>query len=82
MKNLSEFIVLLDVTKDPKDTLPLSEMYDAYFKWSVENKKRTLGKIIFANSIDELCIPRCTLGKNITGFRGVKLGDDLEWFID
>ncbi len=38
-----------------------------------------LGKINFAKQLD---LPKTSFGRNITGYRGLKLNDELEWFVE
>lgn len=76
---IKEFKELLVITNKPKDVITLSDLYDVYFFWVIsEHGERPLGKINFAKELD---LPKTSLGKNITGYRGVKLSDDLEWYL-
>lgn len=76
---IKKFKKLLIVTNKPKDVVTLSELYDVYYGWSIDQGNAPLGKINFTRQLD---LPKTVLGKNIVGFRGLKLSDDLEWFLD
>ena len=75
------FIKMLEVTNKPGDCISLKVLYDVYFTYCMENNEPALNKRMFANTVDQLCVPKVSLGGNVTGFRGLKLGDDLEWYL-
>lgn len=76
---INAFKKLLVVTNDPKDTISLSTLYGVYYGWCMDEITEPLGKINFAKELD---LPKTSLGKNITGYRGLKLGDELEWYLE
>ncbi len=80
---IKEFKAQLIVTNKPKDIITLSTLYDVYYAWCIDEEYYDpLGKIKFSEYLAINGILRTTLGKNVTGYRGLKLSDDLEWFID
>lgn len=82
MTDLDKFIEQLVVTNNPGDSIPLGTLYNIYFKFCMNNNLPALGKIHFSGQIEDKVVPRCSLGSNVTGFRGIQLSDDLEWFLD
>ena len=75
MKSIKKFKKLLKVTNKPKDVITLQELYDIYYEWCVDElNQMPLGKISFSRALD---ITKTTLGNNITGYRGLKLSDEL-----
>lgn len=76
---IKEFKAQLIVTNKPKDVVPLWKLYDVYYSWCIDEEYTPLGKINFTKQLD---LPKTTLGKNVTGYRGLKLSDDLEWYVE
>jgi len=79
--SFNKFSILIDVTNDPNHILTLKELYQCYLNWCRENAANPIGKHLFSERVHSELASRVTLGKNITGFRGLQLSEDLEWFI-
>lgn len=79
--SFNKFSILINVTNEPDHVLTLKELYQVYLNWCRENMSNPVGKNIFSERVHSELAPRVTLGKNITGFRGLQLSEDLEWFI-
>lgn len=78
---MNKFIKLLTVTNKPSDRLSLKDLYNVYYQYCVDNDTPAIGKVAFADRIATTCAPKVSLGGNVTGFRGIKLSDDLEWYL-
>ena len=76
---IKEFKAQLLRTNNPKDILTLTALYHVYYVWCMDEEYNPLGKINFTKQLD---LPKTTLGKNVTGYRGLKLSDDLEWYVE
>lgn len=79
--SFTKFSILINVTSNPKHVLTLKELYQCYLNWCRENVSNPIGKNLFSERVHSELTSRVTLGKNITGFRGLQLSDDLDWFI-
>ena len=78
---IEKFKKLLIQTNKPNDVITLQELYNVYFAWCADEGYSQLGKILFSALITEDHL-KSTLGKNIVGFRGLKLSDELEWYLE